>query len=171
MAYGRGKERVRESERAQPLHFASVTPPCSRIAEVQGVTPPGRAACGGGPAEQENYLEDIRGCTLLPPLCYAMGPRAALPPPKTCQLRKEAGNIADHIWRCKALDCKRKEIDRHLAEINPYDFPQPIRHGIAPGMKANPHKIFWRSHTKGTTNPNFEIMKLKNVLARSPTVS
>ena len=69
----------------------------------------------------------------------------------TCHLCKEAEETADHIWRCKALDCKRKEIDRHPAEINPDDLPKPIRHGIAPAMKANPYKTFWGSHIEGTT--------------------
>ena len=48
---------------------------------------------------------------------------------KTCQISKEGQEKADHLWFCKALHGKRKEIDNHLAEPNPNDLPNPIRHG------------------------------------------
>ena len=33
---------------------------------------------------------------------------------------------------------KRKEIGREVSGLNPDDLPKPIRHGVAPAMKANP---------------------------------
>ena len=38
-----------------------------------------------------------------------------------------------------------------MAELNPNDLPNPIRHGIAPAMKANPCKTFWGALIEGAT--------------------
>ena len=64
---------------------------------------------------------------------------------KICQLCNEEEENADHIRYCKALRPKRIEIDAQLAKLDPDDLPNPVRHGIAPAMKANPYRTFWGS--------------------------
>ena len=55
---------------------------------------------------------------------------------KTCQLCGEEEEHSWHFWTCKALKEERNEADKDLANIDPEKLPLPIRHGIAPAMKA-----------------------------------
>ena len=69
----------------------------------------------------------------------------------TCSVCNEEEETAEHIiWRCKPLDERRKEVDSILAGINCDHLPVPIRHGIAPALKATIPGTFW-----GTTGKEF----------------
>jgi hypothetical protein len=60
-----------------------------------------------------------------------------------CDLCKEAKETSDHIWYCRRLKEKAKELDPELAEADPEDFTPAMRHGVACAMHADPRKTYW----------------------------
>ena len=62
---------------------------------------------------------------------------------KTCCICMEDETAEHIIWRCKPLEKKRKEADSILAAINCKLLPAPVRHGIAPALKAAMPGTFW----------------------------
>ena len=63
---------------------------------------------------------------------------------KTCSICQEEAETAEHIiWRCKPLAKKRREADSILASIDCKLLPAPVRHGIAPALKATMPGTFW----------------------------
>ena len=62
---------------------------------------------------------------------------------KTCQLCKEGDEHSWHFWTCKSLKCEREKIDKTLAGLDPELLPLPVRHGIAPALKAKGSTAFW----------------------------
>ena len=46
---------------------------------------------------------------------------------RMCQLCLEEEEIADHVWKCRCLKEKTKELDKELAEIDPEKFTNSMR--------------------------------------------
>ena len=60
---------------------------------------------------------------------------------RRCGKEKET---AEHIhWYCTALQKQRADADKALGCCNPDMLPQPVKHGIAPAMGADPRMPYW----------------------------
>ena len=59
-----------------------------------------------------------------------------------CELCGEK-ETKDHIWHCKRLNPKRREVDLELAEADPEDFTPAMRMGVACAMNADPRRTYW----------------------------
>ena len=62
---------------------------------------------------------------------------------ETCQLCKEEEESADHLWRCRCLKEKAKELDKDLAEIDPGTLTNSMLIGVAPAMDGDTRKTYW----------------------------
>ena len=62
---------------------------------------------------------------------------------KVCQLCLEGEETPDHIWRCRRLRTKAKELDEELAEMDPGKFANSMLMGVAPAMSGDTRKTFW----------------------------
>ena len=60
---------------------------------------------------------------------------------RICNYCLEAVSTSEHVrWGCKHFDATRKEIDPELAAIPHEYFPNCLKNGIAPAMKAEGNK-------------------------------
>ena len=66
-----------------------------------------------------------------------------------CDLCKEVKETSDHIWYCRRLREKAKELDPELAEADPEDFTPAMRHGVACAMNADPRKNVLGARVQG----------------------
>ena len=64
---------------------------------------------------------------------------------KTCQLCKKGDEPSWFFWTCKSLNNERDKIDTTLADLDPELLPMPVRHGIAPALKAKGATTYWGS--------------------------
>jgi len=56
-----------------------------------------------------------------------------------------------HFWTCSKLKEALEKANEILARIDPTKLPMPIRHGIAPALKAKGTTTYW-----GRKNRNLE---------------
>ena len=62
---------------------------------------------------------------------------------RMCQLCLEEEETADHVWRCRCLQEKTKELDKDLAEIDPGKLANSMLIGVAPAMDGDTRKTYW----------------------------
>lgn len=54
----------------------------------------------------------------------------------------------DHIWHCKKLEAKRRQVDVEIAEADPEYFTPAMRMGVACALNADPRRTYWGWHAK-----------------------
>ena len=79
---------------------------------------------------------------------------------KTCQLCGERDEHSWHFWSCSKLTDARREAGNEIAELDPEILPMPIRHGIAPAMKAKGTTTFWGTEMEEESKYTKHIFKL-----------
>ena len=60
-----------------------------------------------------------------------------------CNLCGDTKETSDHVWHCRMLNGKRRELDVDLAEADPEEFTPAMRQGVACAMNADPTRTYW----------------------------